>query len=247
MVSALDTEIGRLLDNINLTNTYVIFIGDNGTIPELTEPHLVPPGHAKGSHFEGGIRVPFVFSGPNLENPGSRTPVLTQTSDIYATVLALAGAEINTKGHPVMATEHVNIDGRSLLPVVQNGEKTVYGRQYVMRNSTIYPWMNPAFPPKRGSVEWKEGETIRDERYKLHRMTLMNQKNGFTCLKDPQPSKNNPVPCDITERAKAYTLYDLNSDPLEKNDLLVDGEGGLNDRQTAAYHRLKQALVELMN
>lgn len=249
MVSALDTEIGRLLDSIDLSNTWVVFIGDNGTIGQVGERDLLPPGHNKGNHFEGGLNVPFVVAGPDLHNAASRTSVLAHTSDIYATVLAMAGAEVDSAGKPVAATRHAQIDGRSLLPVIMEGAESVYGRRYVLNNSALYPYFNPALSadspgfPRGPTVE---AEVIRDEQYKLHRRTVRNDITGFTCVDGPQPTEANPVPCDFMNRVKAFEFYDLLADPLELNDLLANGESSLNARQREAFSRLRERLSEEM-
>ena len=38
MIEAMDTELGRLLDGVDLATTTVIFLGDNGTPNEVTVP-----------------------------------------------------------------------------------------------------------------------------------------------------------------------------------------------------------------
>ncbi|MHC4910748.1 MAG: sulfatase-like hydrolase/transferase, partial [Planctomycetota bacterium] len=69
MIEAMDTEIGRLLDSIDpevLSDTLVIFVGDNGTHPAATTPPF-NPAHAKASIFEGGINVPLIVSGRGVK------------------------------------------------------------------------------------------------------------------------------------------------------------------------------------
>lgn len=244
MVSALDTEIGRLLDSIDLSNTWVIFFGDNGTVASLAEPNVVPPGHGKGSEFEGGINVPFVVAGPGITSAGWRSPVLTTVPDIYSTVLTMAGADVDDQGHPVTATRHAQIDGRSLLSVITEGAQNVYGREYVVNNSHMFPHTNPVLARGQGFVPVGDTEVIREQQYKLHRNTLMNDVTGFSCVEDPQPSTDNPLACDVTGRVKSFALYDMIADPLETNDLLAGGAENLTEAQRAAYIRLRKALTE---
>ncbi|MFT4541946.1 MAG: arylsulfatase A-like enzyme [Planctomycetota bacterium] len=64
MVEAMDTEIGRLLSSLpagHADELTVIFIGDNGTSPYATDAPF-SPDHAKGTLFEGGIRVPLIIA-----------------------------------------------------------------------------------------------------------------------------------------------------------------------------------------
>ncbi len=93
MLEALDTEIGRLLESINdLDNTVVMFLGDNGT-PAKTKKSVYGDRGMKGSFFEGGVHVPFIVNGPNVSS--GRTSALVNTTDIYATVLDIAGGNNN--------------------------------------------------------------------------------------------------------------------------------------------------------
>ena len=240
MVSALDTEIGRLLSNIDLENTLVIFVGDNGATTPVADPALVPPRHAKGSLYEGGINVPFVINGPEIKTPGSRSKVLGHTSDIHATILAAAGATIDENGQPTPV-----IDGRSLLNVVTDGTESVYGRQFVFSNNYIIPGVNPAFPVEgQPSGPPLEGEAVRGARYKLIRLTSRDRTTGFRCSSGPQPSADNRVPCGVSDRVKELQLYDLAEDPLEMNDLLANGESELTAEQVEAFSRLHRALTE---
>ncbi|MBY5933948.1 sulfatase-like hydrolase/transferase [Tateyamaria omphalii] len=93
MLTAMDTEFGRLLDSLDAetrANTVVIFIGDNGS-PNQVARDLYAPNGAKGSLYEGGIHVPMIVSGPGI-TPG-RTDALVQVNDIHATIAAMAGGK----------------------------------------------------------------------------------------------------------------------------------------------------------
>ena len=65
-IQALDTEIGRLLAEVDLETTTVIFIGDNGVPPPVTDAGQGIRG-AKWSVYEGGVRVPLVVAGAGDE------------------------------------------------------------------------------------------------------------------------------------------------------------------------------------
>lgn len=92
MIEAMDTEIGRLLstlDDQTLANTYIIFMGDNGTQGEAaTTPY--ENDRAKGTVYQGGINVPFMIAGPSI-NAGQSTDSLANSVDFFATTLDLAG------------------------------------------------------------------------------------------------------------------------------------------------------------
>ena len=95
MIEALDTEIGRLLmslDQVTRDNTYVIFIGDNGSARGVLE--FFDRGRGKGSMYEGGLRVPMVITGPGVTRKGEVESGLAQTTDLYATILQLIGEQL---------------------------------------------------------------------------------------------------------------------------------------------------------
>ena len=100
MPEDMDEGIGILLDKVYslgiADNTYIIFLSDNGgrtSIPIGPEQKIArnfPLRGGKGSMYEGGLRVPFVISGPGVsENSYSDVPVTGL--DILPTVARLAG------------------------------------------------------------------------------------------------------------------------------------------------------------
>jgi len=100
MTNDVDEGIGIVLDKIKSLgleeSTYVFFLSDNGgrkTMPgqkgkELDRNHPLRDG--KGSVYEGGIRVPFIISGPGVE-AGTLSRVPVTGLDIFPTVAELAG------------------------------------------------------------------------------------------------------------------------------------------------------------
>ncbi len=90
-IQSLDTEIGRLLAEVDFENTVVFFVGDNGTPAPVKDAGARIRG-SKGSAYEGGVRVPFVVAGAGVTRRG-REDALVQTNDVFATVLSLAGVE----------------------------------------------------------------------------------------------------------------------------------------------------------
>jgi arylsulfatase A-like enzyme len=110
-IQALDTELGRLLKEVDLEKTTVIFVGDNGT-PEQVKDKGSKIRGSKGSAYEGGVRVPFYVAGAGVTRRG-RTNDLVVTTDIYATVLALTGINVG----------HVN-NSYSIKPVLSDATAT---------------------------------------------------------------------------------------------------------------------------
>lgn len=91
-IEAMDFQIGRLLDTIpesELQNTTIIFIGDNGTPPQVAQaPYSA--GSAKGTLYQGGINVPLFVSGADVSRTGSDDNLIT-SSDLFATISQIAG------------------------------------------------------------------------------------------------------------------------------------------------------------
>ena len=132
MTADMDASIGRVLDKIDELgldrNTYIIFLSDNGgraTLPGAGDPPM-PRNHplrgAKGSMYEGGLRVPFFVAGPGVK-PGSlnRTPV--SGLDILPTLADLADYP---KDLPT------TVDGGSLRSVLEGGDAVARQREFLV-------------------------------------------------------------------------------------------------------------------
>ncbi len=241
MVSAMDTEMGRLIEALDLDETVVIFLGDNGTVPSLSDPAVVPNGRGKGSIYQGGIHVPLVIASADIRDPGRRSAALVHTSDIYSTVLELAGAEMTPQGKPESIPPEVVINGRSVVPTL-SGE-LIPGRRFILAEGGAISG-NPAFheQPRFGG---RETTAIRNDRYKLVLVTVLDENRSFICVEDPQPTADNPVPCSRDERVKSYQLYDLQRDPRESNDLLAQGVDALDRETRATFEELRDAVPRL--
>ncbi|MGB7329461.1 MAG: sulfatase [Rubripirellula sp.] len=120
MVKRLDVSVGRILDTLAETgldeNTVVIFMSDNGGVM-YTDPiatNNAPFKGGKGTHFEGGIRVPLVirWKGHVDGNRWSEVPV--DCNDIFPTVLELAGYDASPH------TQAGGIDGRSIASLLDD-------------------------------------------------------------------------------------------------------------------------------
>ncbi|HEY8545313.1 MAG TPA: arylsulfatase [Acidimicrobiales bacterium] len=93
----LDDIVGRLVETLRRTgqleDTLLIVTSDNG--PEMEtwpDAAYTPFRCAKGSTWEGGVRVPFVAAWPGTIDPGRVSDGLFAFSDLLPTALALAGA-----------------------------------------------------------------------------------------------------------------------------------------------------------
>ena len=111
MVANLDENAGRLLaglDRLGLSqDTIVIFLTDNGPNGQRFNAGLRA---AKGSVYEGGVRVPFFIRWPGRLQAGRRVDTMAAHIDIYPTLLEMCGAA-RPKGLP--------IDGLSILRLLK--------------------------------------------------------------------------------------------------------------------------------
>lgn len=114
MCEALDTEIGRILANVNLATTTVIFLGDNGT-PQNVIQTPYNAAHSKETLYSGGTRVPMIIAGAGVVSPNRESTAMVNAADVYSTVLELAG--INVAATQPGANP---LDAKSLLPILQN-------------------------------------------------------------------------------------------------------------------------------
>ncbi|MEM7383356.1 MAG: YHYH protein [Verrucomicrobiota bacterium] len=115
MLEALDFEIGRLLDHIDLNKTNLLLVGDNGSPGQVFQSPF-RAGRVKGSLYEGGLRVPLVAVGPDITTRGTNdSPV--HVADLYATILTLAGIDPED-----VIPEGTMLDSRDLYPAFVGGQ-----------------------------------------------------------------------------------------------------------------------------
>ena len=96
MLEAMDTEMGRLINSMSQEerdNTFIVFIGDNGTPNQVVQTY--PNRRAKNSLYQGGVNVPMVISGKNVERKGVEEEALLSTTDLFATIAGIAGSTIS--------------------------------------------------------------------------------------------------------------------------------------------------------
>ncbi len=114
MLLSLDRGVGRItkaLRDSGLTDdTMVVFLSDNGgPTAELTSSNA-PLRDGKGSVYEGGLRVPMIWSYPSQFPQGRVERRAVLSLDVAATALDLAGLTIPD-----------SMDGRSVVDFLGNG------------------------------------------------------------------------------------------------------------------------------
>jgi arylsulfatase A-like enzyme len=150
MVASMDENVGRVLEALKEhdldENTWIIFTSDNGGLSTLHRKNAPtsngPLRAGKGWCYEGGIRVPLIISGPEVEKPGRVSEEMAVSMDYYTTILNLAGVE------------HESNDGVNLLPLLTESKR-------LDRNELLWH-----FPHYHGSA-WKPGSALRKGDWKL--------------------------------------------------------------------------------
>ncbi len=104
--------IGALKDSGLNENTMILFTSDKGGHLSAGEINVAVNG-AKGSMYEGGLKVPACVVWPGRIAPDSQSDQLLLTIDIYPTVLAAIGAKAEDQ-----------VDGVSFLPTLLGQKAT---------------------------------------------------------------------------------------------------------------------------
>lgn len=166
MVDEMDQGVGHLLASLqqhSLTeNTVVWFLSDHGGMKRTSDNR--PLKGAKGSHFEGGLRIPLIVRWPGKVKPGTVSHQPVTTLDLGATSIAMAGGTINkSELHGVDLTSHI-ADETS-----DNPHTALYWRT--------------AAPTRRNAATYESG-IVREGDFKLmiegDRISLFNLKDDIS-------------------------------------------------------------------
>jgi arylsulfatase A-like enzyme len=124
-VQHLDDNIGRVLAKLKETgldeNTVVVFTADNGgSLPHGQNND--PWRDGKQSHYDGGLRVPFMVRWPGKIEAGSRCDYQGLNFDLFPTFVQLAGAAPSDE-----------LDAVSLLPLLKGSAQPDERELYFVR------------------------------------------------------------------------------------------------------------------
>jgi arylsulfatase len=144
MVENIDDNVARILkkvDELDLAeNTHVIFMSDNGPWNIRFTSGL--RGN-KGTVFEGGIKVPFYWRFPGVNEEGKTIETAAYHLDMLPTILDITGIEPTTE-----------MDGSSLLPLITEEDPEWHER-------TVFSYW------QRGFLSKYQNMAVRSGKYKL--------------------------------------------------------------------------------
>jgi len=204
MIQSLDENIGKILDKIdtlNLSeNTLIIFTSDNGGIRAISNQYPLRAG--KGSYYEGGIKVPMIFSWKGKIEAETDSYERISNLDFYPTIKNLVGYK-----------ESIDLDGEDLTPIFK-GEKLKKRELYFHFPIYLEPYRvqldsgtDPLFRTRPGTVIIKDN-------WKLHHYYEDNKFELYDIEKDISESKNL---VEINKEKKTELLMDLNNWRKAKN------------------------------
>ena len=183
MTEDLDSGVGILLDRLKALglekDTYVIYTSDNGAVPIMPPK----PKYYRGSNFplsrgkwdamEGGIRVPFIISGPRVK-AGTESKIPITHSDILPTIIDLAGKKLNQKND--------NLDGGSFKHILNSGSD-----KKIIRN---YEGLVFHVPYENGIALKRAHSAIIIDNYKLIKFYDNNEFKLFDLINDIEEKNN---------------------------------------------------------
>ena len=117
LIESMDDAVGFVMHALKELgidkNTIIIFTGDNGgvTSGDAYSTNNYPLRGGKGYQWEGGIREPYFISVPWMKLAGKRSDCPVSGTDLYPTILDLAGLPFRPDQHN---------DGVSLVPLLKD-------------------------------------------------------------------------------------------------------------------------------
>jgi arylsulfatase A-like enzyme len=235
-ITGMDRAFGKLrneLKTLGLTqNTILWYCSDNGGLRRVG----TTGGRAhKGSVYEGGLRVPALLEWPARFTKPSVTNVVCNTSDIYPTLLDIAGVKMDNQPP---------LDGVSLLPLIdgkmESRPKPMGFWDYTIGgiSTPSKKWMAELLKAQKQGKEPDNKERLRLNAAEIKKQYPIDTFPGHSAWLDwpyklHRIQKKGPI---------KFELYNLADDPMEAKDLLNE----LPDKVEAMKKPLNDWLVSVV-
>ena len=178
MIANLDSELGKLLAELAKDGldreTIVIFLGDNGTAlggSPRSEDFNGGLRDTKGSAYQGGVRIPAVFSWPGHFPADQKVNTLGSLCDILPTLAQACSLDLSKFPEP---------EGRSLLPILLTGKQPADWTDRIVPTH-VARW-NSGTPEEKLPFL---NASVRNQRY-----SLVNGKELYDLETDPGQKNN---------------------------------------------------------
>ena len=166
-ITMIDDAIGEVLNALQALppgrDTVVIFTSDHGDY--MGDHQLMFKGPI---HYDGLIRVPFIWSDPQLDAQGAASDALAGTVDIAATVLARAGLQPfhGMQGKDLHTVMEGGESDRAAMLVEEDNQRSFMGFDRPVRLRTLVTnrWRLSVY---RG-VDWGELYDLQEDPLELH-------------------------------------------------------------------------------
>jgi arylsulfatase A-like enzyme len=178
MVAAFDDVVGAVRETLETSgladNTIIVLASDNGgAATGFAERKPGPTSNAplragKGWLYEGGIRTPLIIRAPGLTEPGSVSDALITSTDLFPTVVSLAG---------LLPPSDQVIDG-------QDYAAYLAGEEPPDRGAIVWHF------PHYNARGWRPGTAIRLGDWKLITFYETGEQELFNLVDDPFETTN---------------------------------------------------------
>jgi len=175
-----DQQVGKYIEMLEKSgkkeNTVIIFVSDNGSNTPRSKYTL----------FEPGVHIPMIITWPGNVKANSVNNALVDFTDVMPTLIEIAGGE-----------PHNNMDGKSLLPLMQGENITLHEDLFLSFTCLGVNGVNEPYPIR----------AVVTEQYKL--IHYLNHT-----ITPPKGS--------VKTKSHEYLLFDLKNDSKESKNLATD-------------------------
>jgi arylsulfatase A-like enzyme len=241
-ISGMDRAFGKLRGELRALgiheNTLLWYCSDNGGLAEVGATG--GRGH-KGQLYEGGLRVPAFLEWPRMVESPRTTEVPCNTSDIYPTLVEIAG---------VAPANQPPLDGVSLGPLLRGALR---GRRAPM-GFWVYPAKGVTTPSHEMMTKLLEAQAAGQE--VAHPEMLRLDAAEITARYEEDfpghaawlnwPWKLHQVPEENSEGGFRIELYNLVEDPEERRDV-AEVEAARVEAMRGALALWQQGVVASLN